>query len=84
MCISVITLRKKSYKQLYFKCHLFTKPIFMDYIFFVYLDSANTLGEGVVFTLMPPDSLAGSFHLNPTISSFPILCIGNYFIRIAE
>lgn len=29
------------------------------------------LGEGEMFTLMPPDPLAGSFHLNPTISFCP-------------
>lgn len=84
MYISVTTLRTKSYKQLYFKCHLVTKPVFMDYIFSVYLDNTNTLGEIVVFALMPPESLAGSFHLYTTISLFPLLCIRNYLIRIAE
>lgn len=81
MWISVIALlRKKSYKHLYFKCHLFTKPVFMDYIFLVYFDRTNALGEGTAFALTSPDSpsLAGSFHLNPTISFFPIVCIENY------
>lgn len=86
MCISVITLRKKKnpYKQLYFKCHLVTKPVFMDCIFSVHLDNTNNLGQGVVFTLMTPDSLSASFHLYPTISFLPLLYIGNDFIRIAE
>lgn len=34
---------------------LFTKPVFMDYIFFVYVDNTNTLGEDVVLTVRLPD-----------------------------
>lgn len=34
---------------------LFTKPVFMDYIFFGYLDNTNTLGEDVVLTVRLPD-----------------------------
>jgi len=73
-------MKQKSYKDLYSKRHLVTKPVFTDYIL-VYHDRTNALEEGtMVFPLLSPvsPSLAGSFQLNPTISFFPLLCIENY------